>query len=273
MAIAQVPSNHVQLPQDMAQRLMEQVCANGKDTSFAKSMLDLLEVTARISQLEELVEDARSVGVEESPETRKWKEISTMSAQFARSSLVDRQLAAIDSLIDLGARGGSLLKEASDHVEIAPAEAKTPPQMPMLPAKISAGTGGDSPVSAYEIEDAGPGATGAAPCVTAPPPGLSAPPGLLAPPGLEHPAAARTPQRPVAAVKTPQRPVAAVKTPQRPVAAVKTPQRPPPGLSLPAARQQARAGPVKQVKEERPTAPLFAASCMAVSLDAYSDED
>merc|ERR1719281_1957941 len=154
-AIVQVPSNSMQLPQDLAENLMAQVGAAGKDTSFAKSMLDLLEVTSRISQLDEMVEEARSVGVEESPETRKWKEISTMSAQFARSSLLDRQLAAIDSLIDLGARGGSFVKEASDQNQTGSAEPSKPPSMPIFPAKISAGTGGDSPlVSASEGESA-----------------------------------------------------------------------------------------------------------------------
>lgn len=250
-AVVQVPSNGAQLPQDLANSLVGQVSGMGKDTSFAKSMLDLLEVTAQISQLDKMVEDAQSVGEEESSETRKWKEISTMSAQFARSNLLERQLAAIDSLIDLGARGGSLVKEASDRVDAGPLEASALPPMPVLPAKVSAGTGGDSPLaSASEGEDAGPGATGAAKCVIAPPPGLAAPP------GLEH--LAPSTQAPAAPA---------------PVASVRVPQRPPPGLGFSAPRKPACAGAQVRVQEEKSKAPVFASSCMAVNLDAYDDDD
>jgi len=142
---------------------MDQVRSTGKEMPFAKSILKLLEVTTRISQLDELMVDALSAGETETPETSKWKEISAMSGQFARTSLVDRQLAAIDELLDISVRGGSLVKEASEQsqqrVEHGPL--LDPLAQPVVGA--SAGVG-----------DA------------APPMGLAAPPGLPAPPGLGH---------------------------------------------------------------------------------------
>merc|ERR1719159_961530 len=120
------------ISQDLATKLSDQVRAAGTEIPFAKSMLDLIEVTARISQLDELVTSAQAASETESPEARKWKEISAMSAQFARSSLFDRQIAAIDELLDLSARGGSLVKEASDTAG-QPAELCAPPGLAAPP--------------------------------------------------------------------------------------------------------------------------------------------
>merc|ERR1719453_2535293 len=150
------------ISQDLASKLSDQVRAAGSEVPFAKSMLDLIEVTARISQLDELVMSAQAASETESPEARRWKEISAMSAQFARSSLFDRQIAAIDELLDLSARGGSLVKEASDAAG-QPAKLGAPPPGLPAPSPLSKDTSGNIP-----------------------PPGLCAPPGLAAPPGLEH---------------------------------------------------------------------------------------
>lgn len=163
-----VPSGCGMISQDLATKLSDQVRAAGSEVPFAKSMLDLIEVTARISQLDELVTSAQAASETESPEARKWKEISAMSAQFARSSLFDRQIAAIDELLDLSARGGSLVKEASDAAGqpaklLTAAEARAPPPGLPAPSPLLKDTSGNIP-----------------------PPGLCAPPGLAAPPGLEH---------------------------------------------------------------------------------------
>jgi len=156
-----VPSGCGMISQDLATKLSDQVRAAGTEIPFAKSMLDLIEVTARISQLDELVTSAQAASETESPEARKWKEISAMSAQFARSSLFDRQIAAIDELLDLSARGGSLVKEASDAAG-QPAKLGAPPPGLPAPSPLLKDTSGNIP-----------------------PPGLCAPPGLAAPPGLE----------------------------------------------------------------------------------------
>merc|ERR1719310_97365 len=157
-----VPSSGALLSADLAAQLSDQVRAASSDVPFAKSMLDLIEVTARISQLDELVAGAQAASETESPEARKWKEISAMSAQFARSSLFDRQIAAIDELLDLSARGGSLVKEASDAAG-QPAKLGAPPPGLPAPSPLLKDTSGNIP-----------------------PPVLCAPPGLAAPPGLEH---------------------------------------------------------------------------------------
>merc|ERR1719274_234226 len=128
------------ISQDLATKLSDQVRAAGTEIPFAKSMLDLIEVTARISQLDELVTSAQAAAETESPEARKWKEISAMSAQFARSSLFDRQIAAIDELLDLSARGGSLVKEASDAAG-QPAKLGAPPPGLRAPPGLAAPPG------------------------------------------------------------------------------------------------------------------------------------
>merc|ERR1719333_1861235 len=118
---------------------MDQVRSTGSDVAFARSLLDLLEVTAQISQLDELVADACSVGETESPETRTWKDISSMSAQFARGSLRDRQVAAIDELFDMSARGGSLMKEAPGQIGQQVEHKKFPASLPQSMVNAPAG--------------------------------------------------------------------------------------------------------------------------------------
>lgn len=273
-----------QLPQEVATQLMEEVnsVAGAANTSFAQSMLDLLEVTARISQLDQLVADASAEGDAETTETRKWKEISTMSAKFARSSLLDRQLAAIDRLIDIGAKGGSLTKEVAEGGALVDGVQVAPFQMPF---KVSAGTGApESAESASEGEDAGRGAT-ASPGAAVPPP-----PGLPAPPGLEQfgPRAQATAPTPAPA------PTASGHPARQPPGLSRG--KPAPGLAAAPGLQGAQAKVAKPGKDTRKEnkgakdkgqaqqsqgesdgepgkrAPVFASTCLALNFEDYDDE-
>lgn len=166
--------------------------AGGKPTKFAESLLELLEVTAKIQQLDDLNTSARATDPNESDETRRWKDVSLMSANLCRGGLIEQQLGAIEKLQDIAARGGSLCVEA----EAAPI-ANCPAQK-----GLHAGTGGGSPPDSGG-SDGEAGTGGARRASPALPPGLSAPPGLAAPPGLSLPASAATPPSAPTGVRPP----------------------------------------------------------------------
>jgi len=154
-------------------------------TKFAESLLELLEVTAKIQQLDDLNASAQAVGEDETEETRRWKDISVMSANLCRGGLVEQQLGAIEKLQGLAARGGSLCAEASSEDVCAPIE----------PRKgAHAGTGGDSAADSGGSDgEAGTGGVAAGTRLALagpPPPGLSLPgPAATCAPAAGPPAA------------------------------------------------------------------------------------
>jgi len=129
-------------------------------TKFTETLLLLSEVTTQLVELDEALVKAAEEQEDEKSEAKKWREISMSTMKFAKTSLVDQQLRAIEILTNLSSRGASILKEPEPEI-----------------AK-------DSSVS-YEKP--------AAPMVLAvpPPPGLSLapPPGLAPPPPPSPPKA------------------------------------------------------------------------------------
>jgi len=160
MAPAQVTSQ--ELIAQAVQKLSEATGGVSQPpTEFAASLLELLEVSAKISQFDEM--NALSADEASSEEAQKWKEISMMTVKHCHAQLSEQQQRLIAKLHGLSQSGASLVKAPSIETAMKP-EPKVPkPVVPQAkavkpPPKVSNSW--------------------------APPPGLSAPPGLAPPPGL-----------------------------------------------------------------------------------------
>lgn len=143
--------------------------AKGAMTTFAETLLVLLEVTSQLAELDATCQEAMQAPANENDDTRKWREISHSTLQFARTSLQDQQLRAIEVLQDLSERGGSMVTDPDQ------ARSADPLSKLIVPQIQAAGLGKGPP----------PGFS----CV-GPPPGLPALPAPVAPvtrppPGFE----------------------------------------------------------------------------------------
>lgn len=86
--------------------------ANGRAlTKFAEMVIFLLEVTMQLSELDAASEQANQAAEYENEETRKWREISATTMEFARTALSAEQARALEVLEDLLSRGASLVQE------------------------------------------------------------------------------------------------------------------------------------------------------------------
>lgn len=167
MAPAQVSSQ--ELIAQAVQKLSEATGGVSQPpTEFAASLLELLEVSAKMSQFDEM--NALSADEASSEEAQKWKEISMMTVKHCHAQLSEQQQRLIAKLHGLSQSGASLVKAPSIETAMKP-EPKVPtPVVPQAkavkpPPKVSNSW--------------------------APPPGLSAPPGLAPPPGLSSAGTAR----------------------------------------------------------------------------------
>jgi len=144
---------------------------------FAKNLLELLEVSTKLNQFDEMASaaDAETTSVE----AQQWREISLMTMQHARTHLVEQQQRLIEGLRGLSESGASLYKAGLSQ------EAK-PNQMAVKPPPgLAAPPGLSVPLKPSKVTNR----------KSAPPPGLKPPPGLASagtaqvtpPPGLTTP--------------------------------------------------------------------------------------
>lgn len=145
-----------------AQKLSSAVTELGTaPNGFAKDLLELIEVSTKINQFDEIASAANAEATTE--EAQKWREISLMTMQHARTHLVDQQQRLIDQLSGAAKNGASLYKDAiqSPEVQSGHTAVKLPPG---LPSEVT-------PAPAVQ-----------------PPPGLGSPPGLTCPTKPSKPA-------------------------------------------------------------------------------------
>jgi len=161
MAPADVSSQ--QMLAQAAQKLSEVVgSASDPPGEFATTLLELLEVTSKINQFEDM--NSLAAGEASSEEAKKWRDISMMTTQFMVTQLSDQQKSLVQKLQDLSQAGGSLVKAPATEVAMKPEPKAVTPSAPQVKPK--------------------PTAVKPPPGLPAAPPGLSAPPGLAPPPGL-----------------------------------------------------------------------------------------
>lgn len=115
---------------------------------FSKKLLELMELTAKIQQFEEVAQLASQEA--SSDEAQKWQEISLMTLKHCCGHLLEQRQKTLAELQKIAQNGGSLFKEPQESA------VKPPPGLESV---------------------------GAPPGLAAPP-GIGAPPGLSAPPGL-----------------------------------------------------------------------------------------
>lgn len=134
------------------QKLADTVNESGiAPNEFSKKLLELMELTSKIQQFEEVTELASQEA--SSDEAKKWQEISKMTLKHCCGHLLEQRQKTLAELQKLAQNGGSLFKEPAAIVAPQESAVKPPPGL-NAPPGLSA------------------------------PPGLGAPPGLSAPPGL-----------------------------------------------------------------------------------------
>lgn len=219
---------------------------------FAKNLLELLEVSTKIDQFDEMASAANAEAT--SDEAQKWREISLMTMQHARKHLIEQQKRVIDQLHGASENGASLYKDAHESVKPVLTAAKPPAGM----------------LSEVKLGQA-----------VQPPPGLAAPPGLTCPATPSKKTVADTPKLstlPAHGLRPPPG-LASAGTAKTKTTLVS----PPPGFAFQKGqkpRQQATGYPKKtQVSETNKTSlfearfgnEITGASAM-VNLDAYESE-
>lgn len=123
---------------------------------FSKKLLELMELTAKIQQFEEVAQLASQEA--SSDEAQKWQEISLMTLKHCCGHLLEQRQKTLAELQKIAQNGGSLFKEPVHNAAPQESAVKPPPGLESV---------------------------GAPPGLAAPP-GIGAPPGLSAPPGLGH---------------------------------------------------------------------------------------
>jgi len=132
-----------------AQKLSATVTETGTaPNEFAKNLLELLEVSTKINQFDEMVSTANEETT--SVEAQQWREISLLTMQHARTHLVEQQQRLIEKLRDLSECGASLYKA---------------PEVPLDQTDVKPLPGADPEAKLNQM-------------AVKPPPGLAAPPGL-----------------------------------------------------------------------------------------------
>jgi len=117
---------------------------------FARALLDLMEVSAKVVEFDEM-QAAASVEAK-SDEAKQWQEISLLTLKYCRQSLIEQQQRSIKAVSDMAEQGASLYKNLEPTAE--------------------------APTLAFCASPPGVWAA-------RPPPGLCPPPGISGPPGLE----------------------------------------------------------------------------------------
>lgn len=148
-----MPANCDQLLLNAVQKLATTASDTGRaPTEFSKKLLELMELSAKIQQFEEVA--ALACQQASSDEVQKWQEISLMTVKHCTEQLVEQQQKAVAELQELAKNGGSLFTEPGSSTVLPKSAVK--PTVKAPPGLETVGA----------------------------PPGLQAPPGLSAPPGL-----------------------------------------------------------------------------------------
>eukprot|EP00746_Dinoflagellata_sp_MGD_P168261 gnl/MRDRNA2_/MRDRNA2_99567_c0_seq1.p1 gnl/MRDRNA2_/MRDRNA2_99567_c0~~gnl/MRDRNA2_/MRDRNA2_99567_c0_seq1.p1 ORF type:complete len:224 (-),score=77.18 gnl/MRDRNA2_/MRDRNA2_99567_c0_seq1:69-740(-) len=148
-------ANRDQLLLNAVQKLATATTDTGRaPTEFSKKLLELMELSAKIQQFEEVAALASEHA--SSDEVQKWQEISLMTVKHCSAQLVEQQQKAVAELQELAKNGGSLFTEPGSSAALSKSAVKPPPGLESV---------------------------GAPPGLQAPK-GIGAPPGLSAPPGL-----------------------------------------------------------------------------------------
>jgi hypothetical protein len=181
---------------EAAQKLSSAITEVGAaPNEFAVSLLELLEVSTKINDFDEMASAANAETTTE--EAQKWREISLMTMQHARTHLVEQQQKMIDQLHKFSESGASLFTSPVQSSEAEPGVMAVKPPSEVKPAKMAVqpppGLAGPPGLPTPSKQKAGA------------PPGLKPPPGLASagtasiapPPGFAHPKG-KKPQKPVA---------------------------------------------------------------------------
>jgi len=178
----------VQAAQNLSKAVTE---AGTAPNDFGKNLLELLEVSTKINQFDEMASTANTETT--SAEAQQWREISLMTMQHARTHLVEQQQRLIEGLRGLSESGASLYKApnalpsptAVKPPAGLPQEAKSNQMAVQPPPGLAAPPGLSMPLKPSKVTNRKP----------LPPPGLKPPPGLASagtaqvtpPPGLSTP--------------------------------------------------------------------------------------
>lgn len=159
-------------------KLEEAMKEVGSPNEFAILLQELLEVSTKVAQFNEMAFAAEQAAISEEAQT--WKEISMMTLQHCRTQLVDRQRSLIEQLQVLSEDGASLSRS------VAPSAATTGAKV-TSEVKLSAGPPpglSSVPGCAYPSSSSFDGSSSK----------KAATPSVRAPPGLDLPS--RTPMTP-----------------------------------------------------------------------------
>jgi len=158
-AVPGLPSEQLMLL-NAAQKLSDAVSdAGAAPNEFAEKLLELMELTAKIQQFEEVAGLASQEAT--SDEVHKWQEISLMTLKHCSAHLLEQRQRTLAQLQNLSQNGASLFKAPVSNVAPLDSVVKPPPGLESACAPPGLKTPG------LKV----PSAIGA-------PPGLGVPPGL-----------------------------------------------------------------------------------------------
>jgi hypothetical protein len=176
MAPAQVSSQ--QLIAQAVQKLSDAMgTVSEPPNDFAATLLELLEVSAKINQFDEM--NALAADEASSEEAQKWREISMMTMKHCQAQLSEQQQRLIAKLQGLSQSGASLVKAATIEPAMKPEPKVLKPAAPQVKP------------AAPQVKPQAKAVKPPPGLSTTAPPGLSGPPGLAPPPGLRSAGTAR----------------------------------------------------------------------------------
>lgn len=113
-------------PQSMlakaTEALVEAVKATGEGPNeFALYLLELLEVSAKISELSDVKAAAKQTAV--SSEAKKWQELSLLTLQFCADGLNEQQSKLVRNIGDMASKGASLSRSTATAISAGPSPA------------------------------------------------------------------------------------------------------------------------------------------------------
>jgi len=173
--------------------------AGAAPNEFGMNLVELLEVSTKINEFDEMASAANAETTTE--EAQKWREISLMTMQHARTHLAEQQQRLIEQLCKSSESGASLYTGPVQSSEVEPDVMAVKPLLEAKPAKMAVqpppGLAGPPGLPNPSKQTAG--------AAAGPPPGLKPPPGLASagtakvgpPPGFSS---QKTGQRPKKAV-------------------------------------------------------------------------
>merc|ERR1719194_312406 len=106
----QATTSSQELLAQAAQKLSSAITEAGTaPNDFTMSLMQLLEVSTKINEFDEMASTANAETTTD--EAQKWREISLMTMQHARTHLVEQQQRLIEALRGLSESGASLYRD------------------------------------------------------------------------------------------------------------------------------------------------------------------